>query len=277
MAEIRTAAANGEGAGRAARREAGEWAERLARFGYGAKGIVYLLVGGLAFAAAIGAGGRTTDSTGALASISGSAAGRAALAVVALGLFGYVIWSLVRAMKNPERDGAAKRAYFALTAVIYSTLALAAARLALDGGTGGAGSGGGAEGWSATLMRQPLGHWLLGIAGAGIALFGVQQLVNAWRVDLDDQLELGAMSTNARPWAIRAGRLGLAARGVVFGILGGFIVLAAVQSDPGEARGVQGVLDLLERTPALLAAVALGLAAFGVYSLVLARYRRIDV
>ena len=275
MAEIRTNMSGADGATRSAYSDAGSWVEKIARFGYGAKGVVYLLVGGLAFAAAIGSGGQTTDSTGALASISDSTAGRVVLALVAIGLAGYVIWQLVRAIKNPEGDGAAKRGYHVLTAALYSMVALAAARLALSGQSSGQGSGNSADHWSATLMRQPFGQLLLGAAGAGIALFGLQQLIKAWRVDLDDRLALGSMSAAARPWAVRAGRLGLAARGVVFAIIGAYVVLAALQADPSEARGLADVLDMLEQTPWLLAVVALGLAAYGVYSLVLARYRTI--
>ena len=124
-------------------------------------------------------------------------------------------------------------------------------------------------------MQQPFGPWLLGLAGVGIAFLGLQQLISAWRVDLDDQLTLGSMSPGARPWAVRAGRFGLAARGVVFGIIGCYVVVAAIQSDPSEARGLEGVLESLEQTPWLLAVVALGLVAYGIYSTVLAWHRRI--
>jgi hypothetical protein len=271
MAQIRTTFSDADHTANAADRAASA-VERLARVGYGAKGVVYILIGGLAFAAAIGVGGSTTDSTGAMAAISGSTAGSVVLGLIAIGLFGYVVWGLVRALKNPERDGAAKRAFHAVTAVVYTILGLAAVRLALNGGDT-QGSGRNADRWSATLMQQPLGHWLLGIVGAGIALFGLQQLVKAWRIDLDDQLALGSMSAAARPWAVRAGRLGLAARGVVFAIIGGHVVLAAVRSDPSEARGIREVLDMLEQTPWLLAVVALGLATYGIYNLVRARYR----
>lgn len=276
MAEIRTTISEAGGVARSAYRATDSWVETLARFGYAAKGIVYILVGGLAFGAAIGSG-RTTGSTGALASISDSTGGRIVLAVVAIGLVGYVLWSLIRAIRNPEHDGAAKRGYTGLTAILYSMVAFAAARLALNGrGGNGQGSGDTADRGSATLMQQPFGQWLLGAAGAGIALFGLQQIVKAWRVDLDDQLSLGSRSANARRWAVRAGRLGLAARGVVFAIMGGYVIAAALQSDPSEARGLAGVLDMLEQTPWLLAVVGLGLAAYGVYNLVLARYRAIQ-
>lgn len=253
--------------------DAAPWVEKLARLGYAAKGIVYLLIGGLALAAAIGAGGRTTGSSGALVSISDSAWGRVLLIAIAIGLFGYVIWGLVRAVSNPENDGGAKRVYHAIIAVLYSLLAIEAVRMVLNGSaSAGQGSDNTAH-WSATLMQQPLGQWLLAAVGVGIAVFGVQQLVNAWRVDLDDQLALGSMSPTVRKLAVPLGRLGLAARGVVFVIIGAYLVIAALQSEPSEAKGLDGVLDMMAQTPWLLAVIAAGLAAYGKYNLIRARYR----
>ncbi len=106
-----------------------------------------------------------------------------------------------------------------------------------------------------------------------MAIYGIQQLINAWTVDLDDQLALGSMSRSARKWTVRAGRLGLAARGVVFPIIGYYFIQAALQSSPSQARGLGGVLSSMQDTPWLLGLVALGLLAYGVYNLIRARYR----
>lgn len=260
------AGAAGGGVGR----EAAPYVETLARAGYATKGLVYMLVGGLAALAALGPGGRTTGSTGALASIAGSTPGRIVLGLIALGLAGYVFWGLVRAGLDPENDGAGKRAYYALTAAIYGLLAFESARLAL--GAGGAAAGG-AEHWSAVVMRQPLGNVLLGAAGIALAAFGLQQVWRAWRSDVGRRLALGALSRSARTWAIRVGRFGLAARGVVLGIIGAYLVVAAMQAAPAEARDVGEVLSTMEQSPWLLAAVALGLVAYGLFNLIRARYR----
>lgn len=252
--------------------------EKLARWGYAAKGVVYLLVGGLAVFAAAGSGGRTTDSGGALSTFAGSTLGRAALVVIAIGLASYAIWMAVRAIKNPEHDDGGKRALHGLVALIYASLTVEAALLAWDGEGGAGGSGGNddaASHWSARLMEQPFGPWLLGAVGVGIGLYGLQQLVNAWRVKLDEQLDLGALSPTGRDWVVRIGRFGLAARGLVFTIIGWFVVQAALESQPSEARGIGGVLDTLEQTPWLLAVIAAGLVAYGIYNLVRARYRAI--
>lgn len=258
----------------AAAHEAAPWVEKLARLGYAAKGAVYVLVGGLAVAAALGTGGETTGTSGALATLSGSTPGRVVLALIALGLAGYVVWGLVRAVGNPENSGTGHRIFYGVTAVIYGFLLVEATRLVLSGtGGGSGGSNGDAAHWSAEVMQQPFGHWILGLVGVAIGLYGLHQLIDAWRVDLDDQLALGRMSARARRWAVRAGRLGLAARGVVFGIIGYYVVRAALQSSPSEARGLDTVLDAMRDTPWLLGVIALGLLAYGVYNLIRARFR----
>lgn len=263
----------GQRAADTAAREAAPWVERLARAGYAAKGVVYILVGGLAVAAAAGQGGETTGSSGALSTLSDTTWGRMVLGLIAIGLAGYVVWSVVRAVRDPEDEGTGSRLFFGLTAVIYALLAVEAARMALSGPSGGGGGGNGAAHWSAQLMQQPFGLWLVGAAGVAVAGYGLQQLINAWRVDLDDQLALGRLSAAGRTWAVRAGRAGLAARGVVFLIIGYYFVQSALQATPSEARGIDGVLDSLRDTPWLLGVIALGLVAYGVYNLVRARYR----
>lgn len=255
----------------AAAREAAPWVEKLARLGYAAKGAVYSLVGGLAIAAALGMGGQTTGSSGAMASIADSTVGRMVLIILALGLAGYTIWGLVRAVHNPENDGTGHRIFYAVTAAIYALLTVEAVRMALAGPGGGGGDG--ADHWSARLMEQPFGQWLLAAVGVAIALYGVQQLINAWRIDLDDQLALNRMSAQGRRWAVRSGRLGMAARGVVFGIIGYYVIQAALQADPNDARGIDAVLSAMRDTPWLLGLIGLGFLAYGLYNVIRARYR----
>ena len=265
-------AAEASRAANSAAQEAGEGIELLARLGFAAKGAVYILVGGLAAAAAFGSGGQTTGSSGALSTLADSTWGRVLLGAIALGLIGYVVWRAVAALRNPEHDKTGKRVFYGVTAVIYGALALETARMALGGGGGG---GGGASHWSAQLMSQPFGQILAGLAGLAVGLYGLQQIIHAWHADLDDRLDLSAMSRSARTWTVRFGRFGLAARGLVLAIIGGFLLVAAFQSDPSEAMGIGGVLGMLQGTSWLLGLVALGLIAYGLYQFVRARYRRI--
>lgn len=258
--------------------ESSTWHQRFARFGYASKGVVYLLVGILAVQAALGSS-QATDSKGALRSIIDAPFGRVLLAVMALGLFSYAAWRAYSAVANPESDSVPRRLYAALTALIYGGLGLEATRLALRNGGGGGGEEG-ASHWTARALAQPFGAWLVGLAGAGLLLFGGSQLVHAWKAKLDDQLDLSQLEPARRAWVVRVARFGIAARGVVLLLIGAFVVQAAVEFDPSEAQGVGGALRSLEQQPYgswLLGIVALGLAAYGVYELVRARYRRIRV
>ena len=261
---------------RAVTREAAPWVEQLARFGYAAKGLVYILVGLFALRAARG-NGQPTDSRGALRSIVSQPAGQVLIWVVALALLGYVLWRFVEAGLNPEGNKPVARVAHAISGFIYAGLALEAARLAM-GRSGGQSGDQKASHWTAEAMSHPLGKWAVVIVGVGIAAFGLQQIYNAYRVKLDEQLSLASVSPSARRWVVRTARAGLAARGVVFTMVGGFLLLAGLRTDPGEARGVGGALQTLQQQPFgpwLLGAVGVGLAAYGIYELVRARYRRI--
>lgn len=268
--------------GRAAAREAAPWVEKLARLGYAAKGVVYLIIGGIAARAAFGSGERVQGSQGALQTILEQPFGRFLLALVALGLAGYALWRFVQAGLDPEHGGrtdgggAAKRVGYAISGVIHAGLALAAARMVMGRGGGG---GDRTADWTATLMRQPAGRWLVAAVGLGIMAYGAYALYRAYQVKLSERLDLSRMSPAARTWAVRSGRAGIAARGVVFAIMGFFLLRAALRSNPGEARGLDGALQALQQQsygPWLLGLVAIGLVGYGIYQLVEARYRRIQ-
>jgi type IV secretory pathway VirB2 component (pilin) len=255
------------------------WIIPLARFGYAAKGIVYLIIGVLAALAAFHKGGRTTDSRGALAEILSQPYGQLMLGAVAVGLIGYALWRLVQAVKNTENKGMATRVGYAVIAVLYTGLALSAVRMVM-GSAAAAGNGEPAQEWTARLLAQPFGQLLVGAAGVGIIALGLYQFYKAYTVDFRDNLMIEKMSRNAESFAIRTGQFGLSARGIVFGMIGFFLILAALRSDASEAQGLSGALRALEQqtfAPWLFGLVALGLAAYGFFMLVLAKYRRIII
>jgi len=255
--------------------------ETAARLGFGARGLVYGLVGGLALLAAFGAGGQTGGSRSALATLIDQPFGRIMLGAVALGLAFFALWQAVAALTDADRRGTsfkglALRAAQGGSAVIYAGLALSALGLALGWSTGGGSEDAAARDWTAWLMQKPFGRWLVGAVGLGLAGTGVAWIVKGWRGDVLERLALPA---DARRWALPLGRLGFAARGVVFVIIGGFVVIAAMRSSSRQVRGLGGALEALQAQPygwALLAATALGLLAFGGFALVQAFYRRID-
>jgi hypothetical protein len=273
----------GQQAGRAAR-QASPWLERLGRMGFAAKGIVYLVIGLLAIQAAVGSGGGTTDSQGALEQILLAPFGQTLLGVIAVGLLGYALWRVVQAGFDTERKGTdppglLARAGYLGSAAVYLALAATAVRLAFDAAAAKGGSTT-QQDVTALAFAVPFGAWLVAVGGAIMIGVGVAQLVSAIRAKFRDHLQLAEMSAAEQTWACRLGRLGYAARGVVFGIVGLFLIFAAVETDPQQATGLGGALaSLAERPfgPWLLGGVAAGLLAYGVYMFVEARYRRMVV
>jgi len=253
--------------------------EAMARLGHAARGAVYCLVGGLAFLAATGSGGQTGGSRSALQTLLSGAFGHVLLAAIALGLVFFAMWRAVEAITDADRRGTGwkglgVRAAHLGSAGIYVGLALSAANLML-GGRGGEDDQA-AKDWTAWLMGQPFGPWLVGLVGIGIAAAGIVRLVRAGRGRVTRGLRCGP---DAAKWIVTVGRLGFGARGLVFTLIGGFLIMAAIHARAEEAQGIGGALRTLQAQPygsVLLGITALGLVAFGVFGLVEGMYRRID-
>ena len=254
------------------------WIERLARLGYAVRGLLYGVVGVLALAVALGHGGATTDKNGALAAIAAQPYGKLLLVLIAIGLIGYSLWGFIRALLDPlnrgtDPKGIAQRIGYAVSGLSYGALILPTVGLITGSGNGG--GGGGPQDWTAKLMDQPFGPWLVGLGGLiGIA-GGLGQMAQGVTTDFKKDFKLGEMSANERTAFTWIGRVGLVARGIVFALLGFFLIEAALNTDPNRAKGLDGALQTLAQQPFgpwLLGFVALGLVAFGLYSLMSARW-----
>jgi hypothetical protein len=261
-------------------REIAPWIERMARVGFAAKALLYATIGVLAARAAIGAGGATTDSRGALVQVLEAPFGRVLLGIIALGLVGYGVWRLLSAAtdadgRGSDAKGAALRITGAALSVIHLALAYTAMRLALGLSRGGGRENGKARDAAGEALEMPQGEWLVVAAGALIVGVGIYQLYRAWAAKLTKQLRLGELSEGARRTAVAVSRFGIAARGVVLVLIGVLTVMAGMNRRP-DVPGIAGALRTLMaigRWPLL--AVAVGFIAYACYDLLQARYRRI--
>lgn len=255
----------------------------IGRAGFATRGVVYVIVGWLALQEAFGSGAGTPDKQSALQAISQLPQGALLLGVAAAGLFAYAAWSLVRAVFDPERvghdaKGVVARVGFAVAGASYGGLALAAAQFALGSGSPGKGSDASTQDWTARLLEAPFGPPLVIAIGAILLGMAAVEFVRAYSGGFLKELSLSGLGLELRKWIERVGRMGLAARGVVFALIGIFLVQASLQKDAGQAVGLGGALQKLAEQPygqILLGVVAAGLCMYGLYSFVQARYGRL--
>lgn len=255
--------------------------ENFVRFGYIAKGVVYGIVGILAFSLAVGWGGKTTDTEGTLYTIASQPFGQILLILTGVGLLGYVVLRLIEAIKDPENHGSdakgiATRLGLAVSGLAYAGVAVNAFLLVI-GSTGGGGKS--KQDWTAMVMQQFLGRWLIGILGALIVGVGCWRIYQAYKIKFRKKLNLRELDYEQENLLVNISRFGVAARGVVFVIIGFFVLQAAYKANPDKVKGLNGALDTLLQQPfgrILLGLVAAGLIAYAVYLFVQARYRKLN-
>ena len=270
---VRQAQAGGE---KITRSRGFEW---LARAGFVSRGLIYGIIGILAIKVALGAGGKATNQQGALKTIAHQPFGKVLLILVAVGLAGYALWRFVHVVlgHGPESsDSGFERVAAFGSGVVYAVLCAIAVGILL--GSGGGGSSGNAHKETAGVLGWPGGTWIVGIAGAVLIGAGLYQGYRGITRKFLEDSKTEEMSSAILKWIKWIGTFGHLARLVVFGLVGVFLIKAAVDYNPRKAVGIDGALAKLAHQsygPFLLGLVAAGLIAFGVYSLSDARFRRI--
>ena len=250
--------------------------ETLARLGFAARGLIYLTMGLAAIQVAVGARGAPADQQGAIAAIGLQPAGRVILALIIIGLVGYSLWGVIRAVFDPlhrgkDLKGLASRAGYLFSAASYAAL-VPPAYAFIVGGARAARNGAQtvkSQKLAASLLVQPWGRWVVGGIGlAGIAV-GLWQVYLALRGKFKQQYHPKDLDARQALWLNRIARFGSGSRGVVFAMVGLFLFLAAYNFNAHQAIGIDGALMVLARQPYgpwLLGVVAVGLIAFGIYS-----------
>jgi hypothetical protein len=251
--------------------------DALARLGLAARGAIYLLVGALAVLLAFGQKKGETDQRGAMQQLAQHTGGFVVLLIIAIGLAGYALWRFSEAAFGVAGEGkkAGPRAQSAIRGIVYTFLAISAFAILAQGRDKSQAKQ--QESYTARLMHDSAGRWLVGLIGLVIAVVGAVLIYQGVKKKFEKDFKLGEMSPAARKVTEFLGTVGTASRGVVFAVAGVLVVIAAVQFDPKKARGIDGALLALRDTPlgpVLLVAIALGLVMFGLFGLCEARWRR---
>jgi Domain of Unknown Function (DUF1206) len=252
--------------------------EALARAGFVARAVIYGTIGILAIKVALGAGGKTASQTGALKTIAHQPFGKVLLILVAIGLAGYALWRFIHVLigHGPEKsDDKFERLAALGSGVTYALICAIAVSILLGSGSSSSGS---PKKPTAGVLGWPAGTWIVGLAGVALCGVALYQLYRGLTQDFLKDSKTEEMSPAVRKWITWIGTFGHLARTVVFGLVGIFLIKAAVEYDPNKAVGLDGALAKLANHSYgewLLGIVAAGLIAFAIYSLSDARYRRI--
>lgn len=253
--------------------------ELLGRIGLVSYGVVHLLIAWLAAQVALGNGSSGGDDRaskdGAMTQLAGTSYGSVLLWVIAIGLFALAVWQLGEAIWGRKSGGGAlKRASHVVEALVFAFLGFSAAKVAAGGKSQ---SNSDQAGITSKVLDAPAGQVLVVVVGlAVIGVAGYLVLKGAKKKFLKD-LDLASASAATRKLTTRLGQTGYIAQGISYGIVGLLIVIAAIQHDPDKATGLDTALATLAEQPygtALLLIVALGLACFGVYCFLDARFRK---
>ena len=251
---------------------------RIAQAGLVAKGIVYVLLGILAFMAAFEIGGQSTGNTdrgGVFTTLKDLPGGTILLALVVAGLFCYTAWRAIQVFHPSGGDGkASKRLRYAFSGLAYLGVAMGALRLLLYNEKD---NGGGNQQLAATLLQQSYGQWLLGIAALIMAGVGVYQLYYGLSEKYRKHVQGLSLSSPVSALLVRSGKVGYIARGVVWLIIAWLLLRAARHANSAEAGDTAQAFQFVEGSTAgslLLGALGLGLAAYGVFNFIRARYER---
>jgi hypothetical protein len=249
----------------------------LTRVGFIGYGLLHLALAWVAAQIAFGQGGEEGDQSGAFQKLVHQPFGEVLLWFVIVCLVALAVWQAVLAVWGHQDSKGKERVFERLSSaarvVVYGVLAWTAGKVVVGAPSSSAQQ---QEQATAGIMSKPAGAWLVGLVGVAVLGFGIGMLWYGLKRKFAKKLRFAG--PHGHQAATRAGQIGYAAKGVAFGIVGYLLLEAAVTNDPGKSRGLDAALHTLVGQPYgkfLLLAVALGVAAFGVFCFFQARYRKV--
>ncbi|MCY4727332.1 DUF1206 domain-containing protein [Nocardioides sp. STR2] len=253
-----------------------DWMDHAIRAGLVAYGVVHLLVGWLALQLAFGEKEDSASNSGALHYLAQQPMGGVLVWLIAVGMFLLVLWRLLEFAFGfrDESDDAKrwrKRATSLFKAVIYGAIGWSAVQVATHSG----GGGGGTDSTTAKLMDLPGGQLIVGLVGLAIIGYGGSLVYRGWTEKFREHLDAQGQSGQDGSVYVLMGKIGYIAKGVAIAIVGGLFCYAAITHDPKKSGGLDQALQTVLEQPfgqVLLTAIALGIAAYGVFCFARARH-----
>ncbi|MEP7201824.1 MAG: DUF1206 domain-containing protein [Ilumatobacteraceae bacterium] len=264
---------------------------KVARAGWFAKGVVYVIGGYLALSVAAKASGWTDASSttgdqeaspvGAIKTVAGSGPGTLLLWLLAIGMLLYAAWRVVSAVLPGGTDAKAMahRIGYIASAVMYTTLAISAIALARNAAANPDGNKKVTD-ISEKVMTHSFGRVVIGILGIIVIAVGLYRISKGVKLDMEDELDMSSASPTFRQWIERLGAVGEIGRGVGFALVGFFLLRAAMTYDPSKATGLDGAMRRMasEATWGVIVVVVVGIgfAAYGIFCLATFTRRRLE-
>ena len=257
--------------------------KKLAQLGFYTKGFLFIVIGILAIMVAVGErGGQLADPTGAMSRIAQASFGRVILIIFIAGAFGHGAWNILRGVADVDNagvglQGISKRIIAAGVGIFYFFLAWTAwsivltANVAVENGTL-------QKTFTAIILSLPFGAILVAVIGLGVIGAGINECYSGITGKFQENFKQYELEGNRRKIITVLGFLSFLTRALIFGLMGWFLISAAIESNPDQAVGIDGALRTLAQSyygQVLLFLVSAGLICHGVLSLYEAKYRRI--
>ena len=250
-------------------RSAHEGARTLGLVGLVARGALYLALAVLALELVFGNRGETADPRGAMHDLAHNPLGVAVLVILVLGFAAFALLHLYRAIRNPDNK-TSRRVNDVFWAVVNGFLAALAASFLLSPSKPEGDTDAADKTFSAKVMDMSGGRLLVGAVGLALLGYGLYLVWRAFSNDRQDERAVLEAAPNETPAVRTLSRIGNVARGAILGFIGILVLTAAIQHDASETEGIDGALKrLLDHSLGEVAVflIAVGFAAFGVYSI----------